>query len=77
MEKYVYTPEILFKAIFKKSNKTYLITEQGEFVIENTKTGCSTDSVLWYTGYLERNGKIFGAQKRMKASDMIKVIDSI
>jgi hypothetical protein len=64
-----YNPTILFKAVFNKSGKTYLIVSEKVYSETNFKTGEISEEILWYSGYVERNGKHFGAYKTMKASD--------
>jgi hypothetical protein len=75
MEEYRYEPKVKFKAIFKKSGKTYLIVEEKVFSQHNLKTNKNTEETLWYSGYVEKNGKWFGAYRTMKASDMIKLTE--
>ena len=75
MEKYRYEPKVKFKAIFKKSGKTYLIVEENVFAQHNLKTNKTTEKILWYSGYVEKNGKWYGAYRTMKASDMIKLTE--
>lgn len=69
MNTYTYTPTILFKAVFNKSGKTYLIVKEKISSQINLKNGKTTEEILWYSGYVEKNGKHFGAYKTMKASD--------
>jgi len=52
MEKYRYEPKVKFKAIFKKSGKTYLIVEENIFAQHNLKTNKTTEEILWYSGYV-------------------------
>ena len=64
---------VKFKAIHKKSGITYLILEEEVFAMHNVKTNKTTEKILWYSGYVEKNGQPFGAYRTMKASDMTKL----
>ena len=77
MDKYRYEPKVIFRAIFKKSGKTYLIVKESVSAMHNVKTNKTTEEVLWYSGYVEKNGKWFGAYKTMKASDFIRLTDEV